>query len=535
MKTVTNNKIFQIRNKKQHAAIVSAANSYYSFVRSLSKINSNISTSGQIAINEEVKPQESSPVHSQAAELKVSFDGEQDFSHTKPLWLRYKDQDKVAINTWSKLYTSLMRCMVEDYPDVFMAGLSLLHGKRLDIVSNGEAFKLRRYSKLTDELLIEINISARDFVNRIAVAASIVGLTEEDIEIHYIERNNEKHSDRIKRISSGSNNSNRQMISDISDKIDNLIRNSADGIEKDAIKKKFQDYSTHQINMALEICHAVRILKKYYHRDNISDYYEMAEILLEVITRQFSQNSNYTSAQQLYNEARLRLDDFFFYNSAFDSRQEIYDLAVHLFVQEKYKGNTFIFMNNMHIWRKEPDYLKDFHGLLIKYAREHENIFTREDAVTYFEQIGSVTPAATFSNVILKSGSETFLQYAENKFVLADVLHINDYFLASVKMQITSLIHLHEHLLSFIDSAYRDILFFELYKKLNNKIDGIDTLIEAWGNRVNQMKITRLGGIHSPLFLLKSLDIDVEKGYKLGTTLAYGQEDSISKPINLKR
>lgn len=212
------------------------------------------------------------------------------------------------------------------------------------------------------------------------------------------------------------------------------------GVPRENILKHFCGYKTHQINQALIECHAVKVLNIYYSRDEISDYYEMADILYEVISRQFSQKGNYTSAQQLYNEARPRLDDFFFYNNAFDSRQEVYDLAVHLFEQEKYKGNSFIFMNNIHIWKEEPDYPKDFHGLMIKYAREHGNTFTREDALVYFEQIGSTTPAATFSNMIYNAGNKSFLQYAENQFVLTEAIHINDYFLSTVASQIENLL-----------------------------------------------------------------------------------------------
>ena len=222
--------------------------------------------------------------------------------------------------------------------------------------------------------------------------------------------------------------------------VDRLLRSSNSGISKEDICKQFPDVSTRQINLALADCHAVLVLKKYYHRDNISDYNEMADILLEVISRQFTQNGNYTSAQQLYTEARLKLDDFFFYNNAFDSRQEIYDLAVHLFEQEKYKNNSFLFLNNMHIWKEEPDYPKDYHGLLIKYARDHGNVFTRENAVSYFELIGSSSPSATFSFVIFNTGKNSFLQYAENCFVLAEALNINDYILSSLNSQIENLL-----------------------------------------------------------------------------------------------
>ena len=128
----------------------------------------------------------------------------------------------------------------------------------------------------------------------------------------------------------------------------------------------------------------------------------MADILLEILLKQFSANEGYTSAQQLYNEAHVRLDDFFFYNGAFDSRPEVFDLAAHLFGQEHYKGYTFIFNNGTHIWKEEPDYPKEYHGLLIKYAREHHNVFSREEAAEYFEWIGSSTPTANIIKCLCK-------------------------------------------------------------------------------------------------------------------------------------
>lgn len=84
----------------------------------------------------------------------------------------------------------------------------------------------------------------------------------------------------------------------------------------------------------------------------------------------------------------------------------MFDLAAHLFEQEHYKGYSFIFNSGTHIWKEEPDYPKDYHGLLIKYAREHQNVFSREDAAGYFEWIGSTTPQQTLSNVFANTGSK---------------------------------------------------------------------------------------------------------------------------------
>ena len=256
--------------------------------------------------------------------------------------------------------------------------------------------------------------------------------------------------------------------------ISELLKESTDGIRKSDIVSHFSNYSTYQINKAIESIHAVLVMEKYYHRDNLFEYDQMAEALLEVITKQFAAYGNYTSAQILYNEAKTRLDDFFFYNGAFDSRSEVYDLAMHLFRQEKFRGNEFIFSNGMHIWKEEPNYPKDYHGLLIKYARENDSVFTRDEAEDYLKWIGSTSPSATFSNVIFTTGRNTFLQYSENKFVLSEALHINDYFLSTVDMQINSLLEGED----YIPIGEIDDYFYTTLPRLPGKVSWSPLLLE---------------------------------------------------------
>ena len=95
------------------------------------------------------------------------------------------------------------------------------------------------------------------------------------------------------------------------------------------------------------------------------------------------------------------------------------------------------------------------------------------------------------------------------------------------------MIHIHEFLLSKIDVLYRDILFYELYKKISNEIDNINDLMDMWCNGVNQLGIKQKGGRHSPLFLLKSLDIDLQCGYELGTTMGYGSVEEFKKILRI--
>lgn len=424
LKTVTNNKIFRIRNKKQYPAIVSAANMYYSFVRALPELK-------EVGIKHE------NTEEAKASDTIAHDDNDQTVDAVTPIqaprgslescfskWLL--EVEKMAVPT-CRSYVAALHTAETFAEENQLSSSSICtfdHGIALATVSalmQDAAFrqynqaqhnrfsaafqKLRKYFSYVypgevsyDKPAVEPNITVEVRPSQEAAPIKLVELVGE------------------------------------------ILKKNSEGITKAEITEKLSGYSVYQINLALESCHAVLVLKKYYSRDNISDYQEMADIMLEVITKQFSQNGDYTSAKQLYNEVRPKLDDFFFYNNAFDSRQEVYDLAIHLFEQEKYKGNAFIFMNNTHIWKEEPDYPKDYHGLAIKYAREHGNIFSREEAIEYFEQIGSPSPSATFSNVLFTTGSKSFLQYAENQFVLSEALRINDYFLSSLSVQIDSLL-----------------------------------------------------------------------------------------------
>lgn len=424
VRTVTNNKIFRIRNKKQYPAIVSAANMYYSFVRALPELEKASITQDVIeetaASNTAVQGDNGQTVDSVVPMQVPSGSLESNFSK----WLL--EVEKMATPT-CRSYVSALHS-AESFAAENQLGTGSICTFNYDealatISSLMQDARFKQYNQAQHNRFSAAFQKLRKYFSYI--------YTDRVFSDEPISKPNNKAETKPTQ---------EEAPAKLTELLDELLRKESDGITKAEISRKFPDYSAYHLNLAIASCHAVLVLKKYYHRDNISDYQEMADIMLEVITRQFSQNGNYTSAQQLYNEVRPRLDDFFFYNNAFDSRQEVYDLAVHLFEQEKYKGNAFVFMNNTHIWKEEPNYPKDYHGLMIKYAREHGNVFSREEAVEYFDQIGSPSPSATFSNVLFTTGSKSFLQYAENQFVLSEALRINEYFLSTVTTQIESLL-----------------------------------------------------------------------------------------------
>ena len=87
------------------------------------------------------------------------------------------------------------------------------------------------------------------------------------------------------------------------------------------------------------------------------------------------------------------------------------------------------------------------------------------------------------------------------------------------------MIHLYEDLYEELPRFYHDILLWALYKKLRDYIPDLDIMIKDYGQVLHEDDIMQSGGVHDLLFFLKSLDLDIRRGYTLGTTMGYEYED----------
>lgn len=86
------------------------------------------------------------------------------------------------------------------------------------------------------------------------------------------------------------------------------------------------------------------------------------------------------------------------------------------------------------------------------------------------------------------------------------------------------MIHLYEDYIS----EYRylhDILYWQLYTGLREKVSRIDEIITEQATTINQVDIIRAGGTHDILFLLKSIELDLIMNYPIGTVFAYGSRE----------
>lgn len=98
--------------------------------------------------------------------------------------------------------------------------------------------------------------------------------------------------------------------------------------------------------------------------------------------------------------------------------------------------------------------------------------------------------------------------------------HIHD-----KKVILHEMIHVHENILdSTCYSVLRENLLIALYRKLLPQVIDLEQRIAAHSELCSQMNVLNTGGKHDLLFFLKSLDLDIRCGYKLGTVCGYGRD-----------
>ena len=87
------------------------------------------------------------------------------------------------------------------------------------------------------------------------------------------------------------------------------------------------------------------------------------------------------------------------------------------------------------------------------------------------------------------------------------------------------MIHAYENIIDSIQlTLIREIIFLHLYNKLKPEIPDLDDKIAGHANILSGMNIYIQGGKHDILFFLKSLDLDLRCGYKLGTVCDYDRD-----------
>lgn len=107
------------------------------------------------------------------------------------------------------------------------------------------------------------------------------------------------------------------------------------------------------------------------------------------------------------------------------------------------------------------------------------------------------------------------------------ILAIDNHYTEKKEIILHEMIHAHEVLLAEKNMLLRDVLLFELYKKLKPLYPNLDKIIKHHANFYRYNQAIGNGGVHDILFLLKSLDLDNVLGLKPGTIFGYDADISI--------
>ena len=86
------------------------------------------------------------------------------------------------------------------------------------------------------------------------------------------------------------------------------------------------------------------------------------------------------------------------------------------------------------------------------------------------------------------------------------------------------MIHAYEYALSKVPNFYREILFVCLYRDLQTKVECLHKRVIKHSHVWEAEGIRSYAGEHGILFFLKSIDLDLRCGYKLGTVCSYDRD-----------
>ena len=117
---------------------------------------------------------------------QVDFMNLQDYVYTKPYEYLYAGET-VQVTSWRMMYMSVVKCLLRDYPDKILSlkNGSITRSGAIDICDNKSVYKLRTAGKLSDDLYIEVNLSAKNIAQRIKYFLDICNVSYGNLVIKF--------------------------------------------------------------------------------------------------------------------------------------------------------------------------------------------------------------------------------------------------------------------------------------------------------------------------------------------------------------
>ena len=182
-KSAGKNKVFQIKNRKLIKNINDDFNVYMRYCL-------------QLPIQTEKKEEASASTESYnlvadaSAEMKevlnvVDFERIESMAFTKPRSITFFGKELSIPSTWKDVYVSIVAVLYKDYPDVFSSLSSFPGSTRLEFGKASDLGHMTSPREIDEELCIETNFSATDFIKRIKKLLFICGVAHDSLTIVY--------------------------------------------------------------------------------------------------------------------------------------------------------------------------------------------------------------------------------------------------------------------------------------------------------------------------------------------------------------
>lgn len=203
MNTVDSNKVFRFTYKKKLSKMSSAMRFYYRFVKEHPELLTQATPikSTQNATPMETKPVEPSPELVEYRETsapstvgtpayKIDFTNIRSLAFTQPTEYSYFGEEQAKVNSWTRLYVQVVKCLMDDYPDVLRSYINRNIGGqgRCDFTDEAGMSSMTAPKKVQDNFYLETNLSATDIAGKIKKLLDLCNVDCENLEVYYQKR-----------------------------------------------------------------------------------------------------------------------------------------------------------------------------------------------------------------------------------------------------------------------------------------------------------------------------------------------------------
>lgn len=175
------NRIFQIKNRK---LIKNINDDFKVYIQYYSQPTEQAEPSAVETPAESVSAVTASR-ESEDDSLVVDFNSEESMVFTKPRSISFGGKELSIPFTWKDVYVSVLSTLYELYPNTFSSLSSFPGSTRLEFSKADDASRMTAPIELSEELYVETNFSATDFIKRIKMLLSLCGVAYNDLKIVY--------------------------------------------------------------------------------------------------------------------------------------------------------------------------------------------------------------------------------------------------------------------------------------------------------------------------------------------------------------